>query len=126
MWEMCEWNAIAVLSAVTQIRLPFGRQLCGEVASLGSELSLARGEGQRNEAALEEVGRGRAELARDKAALLVQLTASERENAALSEEVTASRCSLICDFVFYHFSMYWFIFNFFFVSFHLHLNLLLL
>lgn len=61
------------------------------MTSLGSELSLVRGEGQRNEAALEEAGRSRAELARDKAALVVQLTASERENAALSEELVASR-----------------------------------
>lgn len=66
-------------------------QLCGEVTSLGSELSIARGEGQRNEVALEEVGRGRAELARDKAALVVQLTASERENMMLSEELAAHR-----------------------------------
>ena len=63
------------------------------MTSLGSELSLARGEGQRNEVALEEVGRGRAELARDKAALVVQLTASERENTVLSEELAAYRCA---------------------------------
>lgn len=69
-------------------------QLCGEVTSLGSELSLARGEGERNEVALEEVGRGRAELTRDKAALVVQLTASERENTVLSEELAAFRCVL--------------------------------
>uniref|UniRef100_A0A3P9BZZ5 Ciliary rootlet coiled-coil, rootletin n=1 Tax=Maylandia zebra TaxID=106582 RepID=A0A3P9BZZ5_9CICH len=62
-----------------------------QVTSLGSELSLARGEGQRNEVALEEVGRSQAELARDKAALVVQLTASERENAMLSEELAAFR-----------------------------------
>lgn len=42
--------------------------------------------------ALEEAGRGRAELARDKAALVVQLTASEKENTALSEELAAFRC----------------------------------
>ncbi|KAG7251989.1 hypothetical protein CRUP_000017 [Coryphaenoides rupestris] len=66
-------------------------QLCGEVSALGSELSLARGEGQRQEVALEEVGRGRADLARERAALVVQLTASERENAMLSEELTAFR-----------------------------------
>lgn len=41
--------------------------------------------------ALEEVGRSQAELARDKAALVVQLTASERENAMLSEELAAFR-----------------------------------
>lgn len=62
------------------------------MTSLDSELSLARGEGQRSEAALEEASRGRAELSRDKAALLVQLTASERENTALSEELAAFRC----------------------------------
>lgn len=62
------------------------------MTSLGSELSLAKGEGQRNEVALEEAGRSRAELARDKAALVVQLTASERENTVLSEEVAAFRC----------------------------------
>lgn len=72
----------------------FEWQLCGEVTSLGSELSLARGEGQRNEVALEEAGRSRAELARDKAALVVQLTASERENAVLSEELASFRCVL--------------------------------
>lgn len=64
------------------------------MTSLGSELSLARGEGQRNEVALEEAGRSRAELARDKAALVVQLTASERENTMLSEELAAFRCVL--------------------------------
>lgn len=62
------------------------------MTSLGSELSLARGEGQRNEVALEEAGRSRAELARDKAALVVQLTASERDNTVLSEELAAFRC----------------------------------
>lgn len=62
------------------------------MTSLNSELSLARGEVQRSEAALEEASRSRAELSRDKAALLVQLAASERENAALSEEVAAFRC----------------------------------
>lgn len=67
-------------------------QLCSEVSSLGSELSLAKGEGQRTEVALEETGRSRAELARDKAALVVQLTASEKENIALSEELAAFRC----------------------------------
>lgn len=41
--------------------------------------------------ALEEVGRGRAELAREKAGLVVQLTASERENTVLSEELAAFR-----------------------------------
>lgn len=61
------------------------------MTSLGSELSLAKGEGQRNEVALEEASRSRAELARDKAALVVQLTASERENAMLSEELAAFR-----------------------------------
>lgn len=64
------------------------------MTSLGSELTLARGEAQRTEVALEEAGRGRAELARDKAALVVQLTASERENTVLSEELTAFRCVL--------------------------------
>lgn len=67
-------------------------QLCSEVSSLGSELSMAKGEGQRTEVALEEAGRSRAELARDKAALVVQLTASEKENTALSEELAAFRC----------------------------------
>lgn len=66
-------------------------QLCTEVTSLGSELSLARGVSQQNEAALEEVGRSRAELARDKASLVVQLTASERENSALTEELSTYR-----------------------------------
>lgn len=61
------------------------------MTSLGSELSLTRGEGQRNEVALEEAGRSRVELARDKAALVVQLTASERENTVLSEELAAFR-----------------------------------
>jgi len=73
------------------------------VSALGSELSLARGEGQRQEVALEEVGRGRADLARERAALVVQLTASERENAMLSEELTAFRyvcvCVCVCLFV---------------------------
>lgn len=46
--------------------------------------------------ALEEAGRSRAELARDKAALVVQLTASERENTILSEELSAFRCVLLC------------------------------
>ena len=78
---------------ITHVVFIFGIwQLCGEVTSLGSELSLARGEGQRTEVALEEAGRSRAELARDKAALVVQLTASERENTVLSEELAASRC----------------------------------
>lgn len=62
------------------------------MSSLGSELSLAKGEGQRTEMALEEAGRSRTELARDKAALVVQLTASEKENTALSEELAAFRC----------------------------------
>lgn len=70
------------------------------MTSLGSELSLVRGEGQRNETALEEAGRGRAELARDKAALVVQLTASERENTMLSEELAAFRC-VFFKFVFF-------------------------
>lgn len=65
------------------------------MTSLGSELSLARGEGQRTEAALEEAGRTRVELARDKAALVVQLTASERDNAVLSEELAAFRCVFV-------------------------------
>lgn len=65
------------------------------MTSLGSELSLARGESQRNEVALEEAGRSRADLARDKAALVVQLTASERENTMLSEELAAFRCVLL-------------------------------
>lgn len=69
----------------------FCRQLCGEVTSLSSELTSAREEGQRNEVALEEAGRNRAELARDKASLVVQLTASERENSLLSEELAAFR-----------------------------------
>ncbi|CAG06853.1 unnamed protein product, partial [Tetraodon nigroviridis] len=68
-------------------------QLCGEVSSLGSELSLAKGEGQRTEVALEEAGRSQAELVRDKAALTVQLTASEKENSMLSEELAAFRCA---------------------------------
>lgn len=65
------------------------------MTSLGSDLSLAKGEGQRNEVALEEAARSRAELARDKAALVVQLTASERENTVLSEEVAAFRYVLL-------------------------------
>lgn len=68
-------------------------QLCGEVSSLRSELSLAKGEGQRTELALEEAGRSQAELVRDKAALVVQLTASEKENSLLSEELAAFRCA---------------------------------
>lgn len=64
------------------------------MASLDSELSLAKGEGQRSEMALEEAGRSRAELTKDKAALVVQLTASERENAMLAEELTAFRSDL--------------------------------
>uniref|UniRef100_A0A8C7KRB4 Rootletin-like n=1 Tax=Oncorhynchus kisutch TaxID=8019 RepID=A0A8C7KRB4_ONCKI len=62
-------------------------QLCGEVSSLGAELGMARGEEQRQGVALEEVGRGRAELVRERAGLVVQLTASERENATLTEEL---------------------------------------
>lgn len=68
-------------------------QLCSEVSSLGSELSLVKGEGQRTEVALEEAGRSRAEMARDKAALVVQLMASEKENATLSEDLAAFRCA---------------------------------
>lgn len=77
------------------------------MTSLGSELSLARGEGQRNEVALEEAGRSRAELARDKAALVVQLTASERENTVLSEELAAFRCVslLFIDTCIFHMSL---------------------
>lgn len=45
--------------------------------------------------ALEDAARSRAELARDKAALVVQLTASERENTVLSEEVAAFRYVLL-------------------------------
>uniref|UniRef100_A0A8B9RJA6 Ciliary rootlet coiled-coil, rootletin n=1 Tax=Astyanax mexicanus TaxID=7994 RepID=A0A8B9RJA6_ASTMX len=66
-------------------------QLCGEVSSLGAELGMVRGEGERQGVALEEAGRSRAELARERAGLVVQLTASERENAALTEELTALR-----------------------------------
>lgn len=55
-------------------------------------MSLAKGEVQRTEVALEEAGRSRVELARDKAALVVQLTASEKENTAMSEELAAFRC----------------------------------
>lgn len=73
------------------------------MTSLGSELSLIRGEGQRNEVALEEAGRSRAELARDKAALVVQLTASERENTVLSEELAAFRCVLLFERFFWGF-----------------------
>lgn len=76
------------------------------MTSLGSELSLARGEGQRSEVALEEAGRSRSELARDKAALVVQLTASERENTVLSEELAAFRCvSLSVTHLFFHTSL---------------------
>lgn len=70
-------------------------QLCGEVSSLGSELSLAKVEGQRSVVALEEAGRSQAELVRDKAALVVQLTASEKDNTALSEELAAFRCARV-------------------------------
>uniref|UniRef100_A0A673XCW3 Ciliary rootlet coiled-coil, rootletin n=1 Tax=Salmo trutta TaxID=8032 RepID=A0A673XCW3_SALTR len=66
-------------------------QLCGEVSSLGAELGMARGEEQRQGVALEEVGRGRAELVRERAGLVVQLTASERENATLTEELASFR-----------------------------------
>lgn len=41
--------------------------------------------------ALEEAGRSQAELVRDKAALVVQLTASEKDNTVLSEELAAFR-----------------------------------
>lgn len=82
--------------AYSSLALGLFWQLCSEVSSLGSELSLAKGEGQRTEMALEEAGRSRAELARDKAALVVQLTASEKENAALSEELAAFRCVCEC------------------------------
>lgn len=74
------------------IVLGFFWQLCGEVSSLGSELSLAKVEGQRSAVALEEAGRSQAELVRDKAALVVQLTASEKDNTVLSEELAAFRC----------------------------------
>lgn len=66
-------------------------QLIGEVGGLEAELGSARGEGDRQSAALEEAVRGRAELVRERAGLLVQLTASERENAALMEELAAFR-----------------------------------
>uniref|UniRef100_A0A8C7GH56 Ciliary rootlet coiled-coil, rootletin n=1 Tax=Oncorhynchus kisutch TaxID=8019 RepID=A0A8C7GH56_ONCKI len=66
-------------------------QLCGEVSSLGAELGMARGEEQRQGVALEEVGRGRVELARERAGLVVQLTASERENTNLTEELATFR-----------------------------------
>lgn len=52
---------------------------------------MARGEEQRQGVALEEVGRGRAELVRERAGLVVQLTASERENATLTEELASFR-----------------------------------
>lgn len=67
------------------------KQLVGEVSALEAELGAVRGEGDRRSTALEEAGRGRAELARERAGLLVQLTASERENAALTEEIAAFR-----------------------------------
>lgn len=41
--------------------------------------------------ALEDAGRSQAELVRDKAALAVQLAASEKENSMLSEELAAFR-----------------------------------
>ncbi|TTV75068.1 Rootletin [Bagarius yarrelli] len=66
-------------------------QLCDEVSCLGAELGVIRGEGERRGVALEEAGRGRAELARERAGLVVQLTASERDNAALTEELAAHR-----------------------------------
>lgn len=56
-----------------------------------AELGSLRGEGDRQSGALEEAVRGRAELVRERAGLLVQLTASERENAALTEELAAFR-----------------------------------
>lgn len=61
------------------------------MSSLGSALSLAKVEGQRSLVALEEAGRSQAELVRDKAALVVQLTASEKDNTVLSEELAAFR-----------------------------------
>lgn len=67
------------------------KQLIGEMGGLEAELASIRGEGDRQSAALEEVGRGRAELVRERAGLLVQLTASERENAALTEEIATFR-----------------------------------
>ena len=66
------------------------------MSSLSAELGLARGEEQRQGVALEEVGRGRAELTREKAGLVVQLTASERENAILTEELAAFRSDSVC------------------------------
>lgn len=56
-----------------------------------AELGSVRGEEDRQSATLEEAVRGRAELVRERAGLLVQLTASERENAALTEEIAAFR-----------------------------------
>lgn len=58
---------------------------------MGAELGVIRGEGERRGMALEESGRTRAELARERAGLVVQLAASERDNAALTEEVAALR-----------------------------------
>lgn len=63
------------------------------MSSLGAELGIIRGEGERRGMALEEAGRTRADLARERAGLMVQLTASERDNAALTEEVAAFRCT---------------------------------
>lgn len=58
---------------------------------MGAELGIIRGEGERRGMALEEAGRTRADLARERAGLMVQLTASERDNAALTEELAAFR-----------------------------------
>lgn len=58
---------------------------------MGAELGIIRGEGERRGVALEEAGRTRAELARERAGLVVQLAASERDNSALSEELAAFR-----------------------------------
>lgn len=67
-------------------------QLCAEVSALETALAASRGEGERQGVALEEAGRSRAELAKERAGLVVQLTASEKENASLTEELAAFRC----------------------------------
>ena len=70
-------------------------QLCAEVSALEAALGTARGEGERQGVALEEAGRSRAELAKERAGLVVQLTASERENASLTEELVAFRSNTL-------------------------------
>ena len=61
------------------------------MGSLGAGVGRGGGEEQRKGVAVGGGGRGGVVLTREKAGLVVQLTASERENAILTEELAAFR-----------------------------------